>query len=395
MIVPAVALIIPFVRFTVTVPVYNIGFLPYRSEAFELSDFVPLGFSLDNILIVIIFLVSFILLLLLVRNVFKLSKLARYPSFYWRKIPVKLVEFSCPPHSLGNCIIVNRQDFESGKIEERILLHEQIHIQQKHILDLVWIELLQAVAWFNPFIYLFKNAIRLNHEYLADTSVVDITKDNLAYQQLLLKNVYVNHHIPLASSFYFFTIKKRLLMLQKKANPIDAGIKAMLSMILIAGITFFFSERTYAQVAPPPPPSPPEALQSGSVRKAIAGLRVLDNKGTKTARLAYRDGTIITADISTKEKEAAFEEKYGIRIPTKQTPIDIEPGTGANSREIAEYESISEKLNHFAENGGESPDVNLVRYMDIYLKMTTKQREAAIPLAPPPPPAPPAPPSSK
>lgn len=371
---PLAALVIPLISFTITVPAVDLVYTGEQNAVFlptynQVNDNYAVG------LIFVLSAISIFFLLRFFRNLWQLRHQKVTPSLVWQNMPVQLVDYKCPPHSLGNRIIINRLDFESGNISEDILLHERKHIVQKHIFDLVYIEFLKAIFWFNPFVHFFKKAIQLNHEFLADASVVFETKDSFGYQQLILNSVYVNHHIPLASSFNFFTTKNRLLMLQKKTKPIYAGFKSLLSIGLMVSMTLFFSQRIYAQENP-------------FKHRPIAGLTVKEENGKKTARLAYRDRTIVTEDISTQEKQTAFEEKYGIRVSPEMDPNSIPPGEGATNSEIEEYKVIVKKAIHFRENGGESREIKYSRMYEIYDKMTSKQRLKVSPLERLPPPIP-------
>ena len=51
---------------------------------------------------------------------------------------------------------------------EVIMNHEREHIQQRHWLDLLLVELMCIVQWFNPFAWIYVHLVRQNHEYLAD-----------------------------------------------------------------------------------------------------------------------------------------------------------------------------------------------------------------------------------
>ncbi len=100
---------------------------------------------------------------------------------------IVLLEESITPQSFLNWIFLNREDYESGKIDNDILEHELTHIRQKHSLDVIFIELLKIVFWFNPFIYGFRNSIMLNHEFLADEHVVNHVSERKKYQEKLLE----------------------------------------------------------------------------------------------------------------------------------------------------------------------------------------------------------------
>ena len=90
------------------------------------------------------------------------------------------------PHTFFNYIFLNKQKFEAKEIPYEVLLHENAHASQKHSVDILIMELLQIVFWFNPLIYILKNWIKLNHEFLADRAVIQQGISLSHYQQTLL-----------------------------------------------------------------------------------------------------------------------------------------------------------------------------------------------------------------
>ncbi|MCD2425311.1 M56 family metallopeptidase [Niabella pedocola] len=228
-----------------------------------------------------------------------------------------LPEVPVTPHSFFNYIILNKADFDSRRIETAILIHELAHVRQKHTWDIVLAEFMGALMWFNPFLRLYRRAIRLNHEFLADQAAAGGQEQRVAYQQLLLKSIYVNQSIPLASSFYFLTTKKRLLMLQQETNRFRTGIKAIVVAPVLVLLIFTFAERVYTQELPPPPPKVPKEQK---MPEDIKSLSVITPKGKAVAVLTYRNGKTVKADISSAEKQAAFESKYGVEIPPPPPP---------------------------------------------------------------------------
>ncbi|MCH2450172.1 MAG: hypothetical protein MK198_08495 [Gracilimonas sp.] len=84
-----------------------------------------------------------------------------------------LLDEPITPQSFLGYIFLEKKQFESGGIEPEILDHEITHIRQLHSLDVLFAESLKVIFWFNPLMYLYKHAIQLNHEFLADESVVN------------------------------------------------------------------------------------------------------------------------------------------------------------------------------------------------------------------------------
>ncbi|GGN10447.1 hypothetical protein GCM10010967_52890 [Dyadobacter beijingensis] len=63
-------------------------------------------------------------------------------------------------------IVINRSDYEHHF--DAILRHEMVHTQQRHSLDILLVEVLRAIFWFNPVLLLYKRSLQEIHEYLAD-----------------------------------------------------------------------------------------------------------------------------------------------------------------------------------------------------------------------------------
>ncbi len=56
---------------------------------------------------------------------------------------------------------------------DEIVLHEKMHIHQKHNIDVFFSELFLAVHWFNPMVWLLCRDLREIHEYEADNAVIE------------------------------------------------------------------------------------------------------------------------------------------------------------------------------------------------------------------------------
>lgn len=158
-----------------------------------------------------------------------------------------LVKESILPHSFWNAIFINVKEFENGKIPSELIAHEQAHIKQKHSLDIIFIEILQIIFWFNPLIILFKKAIKLNHEFLADDAVNTQFESVSTYQSLLLNIASNKEVVALASNINYLITKKRLLMMTKKASRSKIIFKVFSVGFLCSVLLFVFSIETAAQ----------------------------------------------------------------------------------------------------------------------------------------------------
>jgi beta-lactamase regulating signal transducer with metallopeptidase domain len=123
---------------------------------------------------------------------------------------------------------------------EGIITHESIHASQYHSLDNMLIELIAAVMWFNPLVWMMKGSLHLVHEYLADEGALDTGIDRLRYQTLLLNNVAEESLVCLSSGLNHSLIKKRMIMMTKSKNNQGKKLKILtlipLSALLLLAV---------------------------------------------------------------------------------------------------------------------------------------------------------------
>lgn len=175
------------------------------------------------------------------RNI-KNSKLVSYSS-------TKLVLITDPvvPHSFLAYIFLNKKEYEKGRIEKEVLLHELTHVKQKHSLDILFLELLLVFGWFHPALYLYRKAIRLNHEFLADEGVIKTFHDTPAYQLILLARASQSSNLLLTSRFNYSITKKRFIMMTKTISPRMIALKQVLLLPFIAVLACILCVKLSAQ----------------------------------------------------------------------------------------------------------------------------------------------------
>ena len=158
-----------------------------------------------------------------------------------------LIDGDVTPHSFLQYIFLDKKDYEAGVIEPEIICHEQTHVRQHHSLDVIFVELLQVVCWLNPFIPLYRKAVQLNHEFLADEAVIVNFENTLAYQHLLLAKVSQANSLYLTSQFNYLTTKKRLIMMTKTTSAKMAMVKRLTLVPILVGAVLLFSHKVIAQ----------------------------------------------------------------------------------------------------------------------------------------------------
>lgn len=114
-------------------------------------------------------------------------------------------------------------------------LHEEIHIKQKHTLDVLFFELLGVFTWFNPIIYAYKHTVKNIHEFLADEAAAKFQGDKELYSLLLLSQAFGTRPSDLTNGFFTKSlIKKRIFMLHKQRSKKTAILKYGLFVPLFA-----------------------------------------------------------------------------------------------------------------------------------------------------------------
>ncbi|HUN02012.1 MAG TPA: hypothetical protein PLS00_04085, partial [Niabella sp.] len=243
-------------------------------------------------------------------------------------------------------------------------------------------------------------AIKMNHEFLADDAVVRRTNDSLQYQQLLIKCIYVNQKIPLASSFYFIT-KKRLIMLQKKCKK-RRGFQFGFLLIPITALAIYgFSNKKMV---------PEKNYESNFAFADNSDLSygLNDTDKVKVSEVYITDSVSKPVSVEDDTKRVRPSKYSEVTItdvvvqgdttapkplpppPPKKVKPFAEPkyGQGASKEEMDEYNSILNELK-IERNGKTSykyVENKSNRIYEIYRKMNKPQRESVVSIPPPPPP---------
>ena len=176
-----------------------------------------------------------------------LSKSWTHQTIRYKNSKIVLINDDLTPHSFLNYLFVNTKEYENGNIENEILIHENAHIQQKHSYDILLMEVLQTVFWFNPFLFFYRKAIQLNHEFLADEAVINSSQNISRYQYLLIDKTNKNKTSNLTSQFNYSITKKRLIMMTKRKSLKNALCRQIAIIPVVALSIFAFSIQSFAQ----------------------------------------------------------------------------------------------------------------------------------------------------
>ncbi len=147
--------------------------------------------------------------------------------------------FSC----FGYCFM-NLKDLGNAAHANPVFRHEAAHLRQKHSVDVLVYEILACLFWFNPFVWLYKRAAMLNHEYAADQAAVQGGIDLRAYSECLITAGNPYDTMPLSNGFSLILIKKRLNMLHKSASKRVVKVARMTSVLTLLSLSFLITSFT-------------------------------------------------------------------------------------------------------------------------------------------------------
>lgn len=116
------------------------------------------------------------------------------------------------PFSFFHYVVVDSTAFELDELD-LVLRHEAAHAQQWHTLDILFVELLGVICWFNPFVWAYKSALKSQHEYAADASVIHSNVPRNDYFDLILKQIRHQNRLAPVHSFSATAVKSRIRMM--------------------------------------------------------------------------------------------------------------------------------------------------------------------------------------
>ena len=281
-------------------------------------------FTTENLLWAIYILGFSILFLKFSWGIFKLIKEIKFSE----KIKQDHYQFilkqnKFTPYSFWNAIFLNKSDFLEGKIDYKIILHEKAHVNQKHSIDVIFIEIMLCVFWFNPAFYFYRKAIVTNHEFLADEVVLSQNNDIISYQKLILDEL-ISEKILFTHPFNLHNTKKRIVMMTNKLTKI-AKLKSYLTLPISALLFFAFVEKVPAKIENTVNKSLQKIVKKGEAQFSETQVSNIEKSAFKNEMISIKKDTIKPK----KQKVEKVKEENTEMIPPPPPVEKIESQTQA------------------------------------------------------------------
>jgi TonB family protein len=171
-------------------------------------------------------------------------------------------------YSFFHWIFCAADEHDANKLHQ-IVVHEKAHADQMHSLDVLIAEATCMVCWINPFAWLLRREMRLNHEYLADAAVLQNGFDRTAYGYLLV-GIRPPQNMAIAKLYNHFNVlllKKRIIMLNRTKTRSCLRWKYLTIVFAAAALLYTGSLIRAAQVAETPEAAPAAAVYNLSKGK--------------------------------------------------------------------------------------------------------------------------------
>ena len=182
-------------------------------------------------------------------------------------VTLAVVDLPVAPFSWMRTIVLNRNDYEERN--PSIIAHERGHILLHHSWDIVFVEVLTALQWFNPVVWLLRRDLRTVHEYEADASVLSSGSDVGQYIQLLMLKATGTKACILANGINNSTIKKRIIMMLKHKSNRWQWLR-LVYLLPIVGITIALNAETLTDYVYNEPQQPVKKGKANSTFKTNA-----------------------------------------------------------------------------------------------------------------------------
>lgn len=198
------------------------------------------GFNWSQILLIAYIFITLLAFLRMIVSLIKITNLKRkYPvekidsiSFY------KTNEPGTPFSFFYGLFWNNKLELHSPK-GQQIFRHEIFHIRQLHTVDVLFLEMVSALFWINPFFHLIKKETKAIHEFLADEFAIQ-SSDKWQYAELLLMQALQTQH-SIVNPFFHNQIKRRIAMIQNSTTTGKQYLRKLLTLPALAIVLALFA----------------------------------------------------------------------------------------------------------------------------------------------------------
>lgn len=177
------------------------------------------------------------------------------------------------PFSYFNRIVLPARLLQSPHVSD-VLLHEQIHLNERHTIDVFVAEILLLFQWFNPFARLMRDAVKNNIEFLTDDQVIRRT-DRQRYQMAMVALAGTPGIAPFLIALNGSQLKSRIMMMKKKTTTDKQLLRKLLIVPVLTVLVVTLSNKPFEAAPLPARTNHPAANQLPVAAPADTAARIL------------------------------------------------------------------------------------------------------------------------
>ena len=211
-------------------------------------------------------------------------------------------------------VVLSRKDYENdladgARGQSIVLAHECGHVACRHSVDMLFVDAIVALQWFNPVVWLLRQDLRTVHEFEADARVLSQGFNAYQYLSLLVQKAAGDAGYSVANGISMSSIvSKRVIMMTKKQSSKYAWARLLYVVPIVA-------------------------LSLAATAKTVVDYQVIESK-TSTEMTLPDDETLYVVDGNIVEKQDVkklkTEEIKSIKILKKEEATSKWGTQGAN-----------------------------------------------------------------
>lgn len=151
------------------------------------------------------------------------------------------------PFSWMHYIFLSREDYKISS--DHIMEHERAHIRFGHARELLLVELLSSLQWFNPAMWYLKSDLNAIYEYEADDAVLRSGANVRDYQYSLVRKALQANGYTITNSFNQSILKNRITMMSRAKGSVLSWTRCLYLLPLLC-TTLMLNARTVIDVVP-------------------------------------------------------------------------------------------------------------------------------------------------
>lgn len=151
------------------------------------------------------------------------------------------------PFSWMHYIFLSREDYKISS--DHIMEHERAHIRFGHARELLFVELISSMQWFNPAMWYLKSDLNAIYEYEADDAVLRNGANVRDYQYSLVRKALQANGYSISNSFNQSILKNRITMMSRAKGSALRWTRCLYVLPLLCA-TLALNARTIIDIVP-------------------------------------------------------------------------------------------------------------------------------------------------